>query len=183
MAPVDAQHQSRYRDGDDEDGTEQASSSTASGSQTRPNTTSVGIIAPTPDLLVPSSANASPMPSRPTSPVPSRSSSPLPLHYGGDASSSYTSDVDDSEPSSPLLHSSRTLRTPWWRDNTPRWWSGGQNGDPRRRRRKLRREPCFGVRRIRRWGRRLIRMRFFPRHPTSIVRPYHTAQTYILTLQ
>lgn len=108
------------------------------------------------DLSDQTSVNSSAM----NTPNPSRSTSPLPRFYSSTQSSS--SDTDSDGPVSPLLLD--TYASPYSRTGPPRWW---QRQRPRR-----------GPRRSAGWGRPIVRVLrrvfrhpFFPKHPSTIVRP------------
>jgi hypothetical protein len=97
-------------------------------------------------------------------PLPSRSPSPLPPFYSSAPSSA--SDTDSDEPRSPFILD--TYGTPYLREGRPTWWR------PRQRSFRGPRQPVgWGYRSMLRVLRRVFRHRFFPKHPSTIVRPPH----------
>lgn len=90
-------------------------------------------------------------------PVPSRTASPL--YTQDDCASSCSSDSEDSELESALLHDVHRRR--YSLTETPRWWT---TGPPRRRRRGL---SWLGTTR---WAFRRFVLPFIPKTPLTIVR-------------
>jgi len=108
------------------------------------------------------SVATSPTSSAMNTPLPSRSPSPLPPFYSSAPSSA--SDTDSDEPGSPLILDNYT--PPFLREGQPRWWR-----IPQRARRRPRRPGGWGYRSMVRMLRRVFRHPFFPKHPSTIVRP------------
>lgn len=108
------------------------------------------------------SAGTTPNSSAMNTPLPSRSPSPLPPFYSSAPSSA--SDTDSDEPASPWPLDN--YPPSFSREARPRWWQLQQ-----RAHRRPRRQVGWGYRYMMRILRRVFRHPFFPKHPSTIVRP------------